>query len=299
MLSSPYRASFSSGIVNSVKQFEGMTFCFKYYSKVVFNSLLINVAFVLSSQFVVGVAKFQDHLTAVQAQEIEIRRDNRSLKEVIEGAAPSKSDVAADFKLALEAGNEATEKSKAAYSRYDWEQVTRQFLRAIDLLEQVSRDPSQRDKARQKISEYQAKLNDSTERLLTISEGGGGMVERLPANNIVPAYQQEQTQYDIWTLNHRKNTLQLSFYSSIAIFLLVVVIVVVGLYLSYLQLLKGLSSETKLVVKEGTLEVSSAIIGFLILLLSLAFFYLYLREVYPIHEIGTTTEKNADGVNEN
>jgi uncharacterized BrkB/YihY/UPF0761 family membrane protein len=114
-----------------------------------------------------------------------------------------------------------------------------------------------------------------------------------------PQFQKELTDYNAWILEHRKNIFRLSLYSSIAIFILVVVIVISGILLSYVQLKKGLASETKVSIKDGTLDVSSSIVGFLILFLSLAFFYLYLREVYPIHEIGMVTEKNAAITNKN
>lgn len=99
--------------------------------------------------------------------------------------------------------------------------------------------------------------------------------------------------YQVWALEHRKNTFQWGLHSSIAIFILVIAIVVFGLFLSYLQFRKGQISETKFSLGKGSIEISSAVIGFLILGLSLAFFYLYLQHVYPIQEIGGTTSSTA------
>ena len=144
----------------------------------------------------------------------------------------------------------------------------------------------------------------STNQFFTSSAGelrqppnvGSGMPP-VPTNNSL-AYQEEKNKYDAWELTHRKNTLRLHLYSSIAILILVVVIVIAGIFLSYEQLRKGSSSETKFSVKGGAVEISSSIIGFLILFLSLAFFYLYLKEVYPVHEIGAAKD-NAGLTDEN
>lgn len=266
-----------------------MKLCLKHRPKLIFIPLLISVAFVV----------FVQSANTIQAQEVEIRRDERVLQEIIEESTSSESESkTAVFEDALVLGNEATKEAESAYTRADWERVSQKWLIAISHLQEASQDTSQRDEALKKILEYQEKLNYSVQQLLTSSQGGGGMIEALP-DNITPAYQEKRTQYDIWILDHRRNTFRLSLYSSIAIFLLVVIVVMAGIYLSYLQLVKGLSSETKVAIKEGSFEVSSSIIGFLILFLSLAFFYLYLREVYPVHEIGTTTENSVNSTNEN
>jgi hypothetical protein len=63
------------------------------------------------------------------------------------------------------------------------------------------------------------------------------------------------------------------------VFLLVVVAVGCGLYFSYLQV----SVATPTQIKIGqSIEVSSQVVGIIVLFLSLLFFYLYIVRVYPV-----------------
>lgn len=74
--------------------------------------------------------------------------------------------------------------------------------------------------------------------------------------------------------------------------ILVVVIVIVfsGIYLSYLQVKRDLGAnsaqESSIEITRDGVKVSSSVIGLLILVISLAFFYLYLTQVYTIRELG-------------
>lgn len=68
----------------------------------------------------------------------------------------------------------------------------------------------------------------------------------------------------------------------------VISIVLAGVYLSYLQvkrdLTTGSSQESSLELTRDGLKVRSPVIGLFILIVSLGFFYLYLKEVYHITE---------------
>jgi hypothetical protein len=117
---------------------------------------------------------------------------------------------------------------------------------------------------------------------------------------------------------HRRAVFKWQLFSSKVIFLVVISLVVVGVYFSWLQFkwafrrvpgsetpssdelgrligttvremtppsdkLSGMAST--IVVSPKGFEVSSPVLGVIILLISLAFFYLYLVHVYPINEI--------------
>ena len=111
-------------------------------------------------------------------------------------------------------------------------------------------------------------------------------------------------QYDFHAL-HQKRCFTWQFYSSIFIFILVMLIVGLGLFLSYKQfqllelqikanLLKP-KAETTTIESENTnieisqtgLKINTGVIGLAILFLSLAFFFLYLKYVYQIEIIET------------
>lgn len=92
---------------------------------------------------------------------------------------------------------------------------------------------------------------------------------------------------------HRQAVFEWQLFSSKVIFWLVVTLVVIGVYFSWLQFRAGLPregekaepAETTIEATTGGIKVSSPILGVIILVLSLAFFYLYLVHVYPISEI--------------
>jgi len=99
--------------------------------------------------------------------------------------------------------------------------------------------------------------------------------------------------YRIKGFDHRARVFEWQLLSSRIIFVLVILIVVVGLYFSWLQFMAGLRENADLEKTTTTVEasptggikVSSPVLGVIILTLSLAFFYLYLVHVYPISEI--------------
>jgi len=138
---------------------------------------------------------------------------------------------------------------------------------------------------------------------------------RQPADS---KWREHETEYQGWRLGYTKHVFLWHFCTSIAIFFLVSGIVLFGLWLSYLQFRKdfvgahkpgdvdterpqqitggpvpaeghesdqsGSATHSSLKVGLHGIEVSSSIIGLLILVLSLAFFYLYLSNVYPVFD---------------
>ncbi|MEO0706986.1 MAG: hypothetical protein AAF050_15155 [Cyanobacteria bacterium J06649_5] len=93
-------------------------------------------------------------------------------------------------------------------------------------------------------------------------------------------------QYKIWSLGHRKSSLQIQFAKDNILFLVVLGVVGFGLYLSYIQFKKGDKIEGSLKLGTAGVEVTSSILGILILTFSIGFLYLYLAHVFPIKEVG-------------
>lgn len=89
-------------------------------------------------------------------------------------------------------------------------------------------------------------------------------------------------------LAHRKKVFQWQYVSSIIIFYVVIGIVAVGLYFSWMQFHAkpdGDVGVTSIEASKTGVKLSSPVLGVIILVLSLAFFYLYLVHVYPISEL--------------
>ena len=91
---------------------------------------------------------------------------------------------------------------------------------------------------------------------------------------------------------HRTQVFAWQYLSARIIFFVVLTLVAIGIYFAWVQFKLDISSTSKGGEKEHTVElstsgvkVSSPVLGVIILVLSLAFFYLYLVFVYPIAEI--------------
>ena len=110
--------------------------------------------------------------------------------------------------------------------------------------------------------------------------------------------------YQKFNLIHWKRSFAWQYYSSIVIFILVVMIVLFGLYLSYYQfsLVSNMIKKNEerndkikldttnieilkadLEIHKDGVKISTAVVGLVILVISIVFFFLYLKFVYPIH----------------
>jgi hypothetical protein len=121
----------------------------------------------------------------------------------------------------------------------------------------------------------------------------------LPIEVLAPETAQSMQQalkayYDYRTVGyeHRRSVFRWQLLPSKIIFVIVVLLVSAGIYFSWLQFIKGLrtdkdrsSTETTFEASASGIKVSSPVLGVIILVISLAFFYLYLVYVYPIEEI--------------
>ena len=96
---------------------------------------------------------------------------------------------------------------------------------------------------------------------------------------------------------HRSKVFTWQLLSSVIIFCMVIFLVLSGIYFAWLQFKSAMkekekggesSSEnltTELNLSSKEIKVSSPVLGVIILIISLAFFYLYLVYVYPINEL--------------
>jgi hypothetical protein len=118
--------------------------------------------------------------------------------------------------------------------------------------------------------------------------------QRPPVANVVAtgaaestAYATEEEKYNIWVLQHRQRSFGWHHRSGIIIFWTVMALIASGLFLSYRQFEAGRrrSSATSIKIGKDGAEISSEVIGLLILFFSLGFFYLYLTNVYPLFEM--------------
>lgn len=96
--------------------------------------------------------------------------------------------------------------------------------------------------------------------------------------------------YNNWALKNRKKVIEKQQINAKIIFVLVIAIVLSGLVFSALQFRnamknskkKGAVSDTTVKATLAGIEISSSILGVIILTLSIVFFYLYLTMVYPV-----------------
>lgn len=113
-------------------------------------------------------------------------------------------------------------------------------------------------------------------------------------STVLAKYYESLTQYFDYRISgykHRERVFSWQLFSSKVIFFSVLFLLIVGVYFSYLQFrkaMKGDSSEalsTDLEASTTGFKVSSPVLGVIILVISLIFFYLYLVYIYPIREI--------------
>ena len=110
----------------------------------------------------------------------------------------------------------------------------------------------------------------------------------VPASEEVRRVVTAQADYTVWSLEYRQSVFWWQYWSTMMIFACVIALITCGLYFSYTQF-KGASThvtQTSIKLGKDGLEISSPVIGLLVLFLSLGFFYLYLTNVYPINEVG-------------
>jgi hypothetical protein len=107
------------------------------------------------------------------------------------------------------------------------------------------------------------------------------------------AAMREYYSYRVSGYQHRQRVFAWQFVSSKLIFATVLILAFAGIYFAAIQFHKGLSGKGAAAAQAATdieaslkgIKVSSPVLGVIILVISFAFFYLYLVYVYPIHEV--------------
>ncbi|HKL34520.1 MAG TPA: hypothetical protein VJ919_18415 [Tangfeifania sp.] len=106
---------------------------------------------------------------------------------------------------------------------------------------------------------------------------------------------QEYYNYHISGLQHREKVFSWQLFSSKIIFVVVIILVFAGIYFAAVQFHTGIkqareklgdfNDRTELSASMKGIKVSSPVLGVIILVISLVFFYLYLVYVFPIEDI--------------
>ena len=113
-------------------------------------------------------------------------------------------------------------------------------------------------------------------------------------------YNEAYWRYERDAIEHKRKVYAWQHTSSIIIFYVVIFLVLIGVLFSWLQFraaaYKGESEELDASMKG--VKITSSTLGVVILVLSMCFFYLYLRYVYPVNmnegtKMSTSAEKDA------
>lgn len=106
---------------------------------------------------------------------------------------------------------------------------------------------------------------------------------------------QEYYDYHISGLQHRSKVFRWQLFSSKIIFIAVIILVFAGIYFAAIQFYIGIkqvrekipdyNDRTEISASMSGIKVSSPVLGVIILVISLVFFYLYLVHVFPIEDI--------------
>ena len=106
---------------------------------------------------------------------------------------------------------------------------------------------------------------------------------------------QYRSSYQGWSTEHRASAFLWQRYTTVVSFLLIITIIVVGMYLAILEFRKGRSGVTTLKFGADGVEISSEIIGLIVLTLSLAFTYIYIDRIYPVNERPAVSQSQQAG----
>ena len=110
--------------------------------------------------------------------------------------------------------------------------------------------------------------------------------DQTTKNSCWAAYRNGLDYYE-FGLNHRKSVLKWQHISTQIILVVVLILVAMGLYFAWEQFKAGTGEQTstEIEISSASIKISSPVLGVIILVVSLAFFYLYLIYVYPIEEV--------------
>ncbi|MCQ0092133.1 hypothetical protein [Roseovarius sp. M141] len=146
-------------------------------------------------------------------------------------------------------------------------------------------------------SAFEQGAESQTTNVASAAQGAGNetFFPQLPDNfepdaQTLEAIQQavrQYYQYRVTAFGHRNRLFDWQHTSSMIIFGVVIGIVLLGLYFSWVQFHKDEKISDHVTTLEATktgIKVSSPVLGVIILMISLLFFYMYLIYVYPVFD---------------
>lgn len=122
---------------------------------------------------------------------------------------------------------------------------------------------------------------------LLLSEQADKIKSGISQRRVEQAWREAALSQAIREDKHFTLTLYKQAVVDVVLTMLVIAIVSIGLWMSYLQIKSDVSPTSLKVSKEG-LEMSSSVIGLFVLLSSMFFFYIYIDRVYEIRRIGAS-----------
>ena len=121
---------------------------------------------------------------------------------------------------------------------------------------------------------------------LKLKDSSSGVLNMQNLDSILSSNDNIKKEYNEFWLQHIKKVYSWQHYSSITIFIVVMIIVITGLVLSILHFRQDLLNKTsvsnELEIGKSGIKIKSSIIGIIIMILSITFLYLYLTHVYRI-----------------
>ena len=137
----------------------------------------------------------------------------------------------------------------------------------------------------QQALEEKSKGSKSSEEI-TFIEIPNSFKPNLKTEEEIQKSVQKYYNYRISAFEHRLNVLNWQHFSSQIILFIVIIVVFVGLYFSWIQFHKfehdKILESTTIEASKAGMKISSPVLGVIILAISLVFFYLYLIHVYPV-----------------
>lgn len=97
--------------------------------------------------------------------------------------------------------------------------------------------------------------------------------------------------YEWRSMEHRAEAFQWQLRYTIITLVFVGVLVAAGVGLTLLEFLSGRRGASKLSVGAHGIEVDSKFVGIIVLVISLAFAYLFLEKAYPVEEVGAASAR--------
>jgi len=169
---------------------------------------------------------------------------------------------------------------------------------SVDQVEKAKRRLDERIETMKKSNEgKQTKkdLQDSSFDDPMLPESPNALLADSLTNKKYQAALQEYYDYHIYGLKHRMKVFSWQLFSSKLIFVVVLILVFAGIYFAAVQFHVGIkqarekseeyNDRTELSASMEGIKVSSPVLGVIILVISLAFFYFYLVYVFPIEDI--------------